>query len=666
MYKTLNKILFDRRKALSLSLALAGTIGILSAIIISPQFATTYISSDHSITMEGLKELQFYRLISLLSGSFLLLIAVLLFKLPEKYLNVLAYGVLLIGIVVYLTWFGYNTLTRTHDFRDPDTMNFVDIARNIATGRGITQSALGFNQKSFSVYDQIPMPLTTQPPLFPLSIVFFSWFGLPFAEGALLISIISYGLILLVAYRISLNVYDGRTALLSVGFLLLYDPLRKLSSVAYSEPLGMLLLLTSLWMLIEIHRSRANHLWIPAVAGLASGLTFATRYALLPLFPLGVLFFLLESRRKLRDVSLYVIGFVVPAGLVLARNIFVSGAVMPTRSTSIVGFKSNVLQTIEVISKGYTSLLKPDVQAILLIISLLALGVLLVVQRKMSAVIQSVYIKKGGYLLTLWVLGYLAFLIFTKTRVYLDPIDSRFIAPAGIVLVMLFAALIVRSTEIKSKYLICLLFIILFFLIKHELTVTIKTPVYNQDQLIASSERLRWIAQHTTERDLIIGTGIVDIPFYLNRSAVLSFQYYPENDILGYEKTMAYCNIHRKEYERIYLILQAPDYQKLEILTNQKTGPDNFEANLRHAYGSFLTDILFMNVQKYPGVTFLDRQGDTYIYTVECQGLEALAYRLNQMNKNSKVIQVFSDVASEPHIMTKGNLLQNQSLMKTT
>jgi len=619
MCKTLKKGLLEERKVVSFALTLAGILGILSATIISPEFTAKYISSDNYITTAGLKELQYYRLISLLSGILLLLIAILFFKLPEKYLKVFAYGALLMTIIVYLVLFGYNTLTRTHDFRDPDTMNFVDIARNIATGRGITQSALGFNQAHFSADDQIPMPLTAQPPLYPLSIALFSWFGLPYAGGGLLISIICYGLILLIAYRLSLEIYGVRAALLSVGCLLLYAPLYKVSRTTFSEALGILLLLTSFWILIQMYRSTTYHMWIPAMAGLTTGLSFATRYALLPLFPLGILFILIESRRKLSDLSLYIICCVVPAGLVLARNLFVSGAILPARNPSTFGFKSNALQTIEVVTGQYSNMLKPEVQATLLLLSLLILGILLAVRRKVPAAIQAVFIRKGGYLLTLWALGYLVFLVFTRTRVYIQTIDSRLIIPAGIILVLLFAALIVRATEIKTRYMICLVLIITFLMIGREILTTIKTPVYNQEQHIASSERLSWVAQHTTERDLIIGNGTVDISFYFNRPATLSFQYYPENDVLEYKKIMAYCNIHRKEYEHIYLILQTPDYRHLQALTNQETGPDNYEANLQLAFGSFLTDILFFNLEEYPCVTFLDRLSNTYIYTIECQ-----------------------------------------------
>ena len=125
-------------------------------------------------------------------------------------------------ILLYLVIFGYKSITRVDGFYDPDAMNFVDVARNLATGHGFAQSTLGFNQPRFSVDDTVPVPFTTQAPLYPLLIAFVHWTGIPFDESAVLISAICFGLVLVLAYRICLELYDDRTAILAVILLLLF------------------------------------------------------------------------------------------------------------------------------------------------------------------------------------------------------------------------------------------------------------------------------------------------------------------------------------------------------------------------------------------------------------------------------------------------------------
>lgn len=527
-------------------------------------------------------------------------------QLPHKYLvslPVVSAKALSMALVVYLMLFGYNVLTRNHDFRDPDTMNFVDVARNIVAGRGIAQSTVGFNQPHFSVDEQIPMPLTSQPPLYPLLIALFSRLGAPYAETGLLISIACYALILFLAYQLSLKLYEKRVALLAVSFLLLYAPLYSVARTTYSEPVGMTFVLLSLWMCSQVGRTATSRARVPAVAGLATGLAFASRYALLPLSAVGVAFILLESRRKLRDVTLFAMGFAAPAAFVWAHNLIVSGAIMPTPNPSTRGFRHNVRNMVTTISGEYTDFLPREIQAWALGLSLLALGAVIIVQHRGLAVLQAVFIQKRRYLLILWTVGYLAFLILQRTRTHFDPINWRLTISAGVVLVVLYAALLVKTTEIKIEHLRVFALAIVLLMIGREVWITVGTPSKGPVQYTASSERLNWVAQHTGAEDLVMGDNTVDIAFYLSRPVVLSFSPYPYTDYPEYGKVMAICHKYRNEYAHFYLVLRNRYTREVDWLV---------------AYGSFITDIVFGRLDDYPGIIFRRRLSDGYVYEVEC------------------------------------------------
>src|SRR5687768_2425355 len=64
-------------------------------------------------------------------------------------------------------------------------MNYVDIARNIAQGRGIVQSTLGFNQPHFFTSLSPAGAFTSQPPLYSLAIAVVGSLGISFADAAL-------------------------------------------------------------------------------------------------------------------------------------------------------------------------------------------------------------------------------------------------------------------------------------------------------------------------------------------------------------------------------------------------------------------------------------------------------------------------------------------------
>jgi len=99
--------------------------------------------------------------------------------------------VVIIGILFYLGLFGYNSLTRTRNFSE-DSMNYIDVARNIERGSGITQSTLGFNQPRFLSDSEFPVPLTAQPPIYPLFIALTSQTGISPENMSLIISFVSY------------------------------------------------------------------------------------------------------------------------------------------------------------------------------------------------------------------------------------------------------------------------------------------------------------------------------------------------------------------------------------------------------------------------------------------------------------------------------------------
>ena len=65
MLEIVQERLLEKRKAIRITLGIAGIAGILAAIIIDAEFATKYISSNNHITADRIKDLQYYRLISI-------------------------------------------------------------------------------------------------------------------------------------------------------------------------------------------------------------------------------------------------------------------------------------------------------------------------------------------------------------------------------------------------------------------------------------------------------------------------------------------------------------------------------------------------------------------------------------------------------------------------
>jgi len=271
---------------------------------------------------------------------------------------------IILGIVLYGCLISVNSTTRLLGFSN-DSMNYVDVARNISSGKGIVQSTLGFNQPYLFQKDSlIPSPFTSQPPLYPILISMFALPGFPHASVALVIPVMAYGFILVFAYFLSRDLYNHPTGIITVDFLLLYAPLMLIIRMAWSESLSIMLFLISLWLLVRRKKNPNNHIRIVVSfgSGIAAGLAFSTRYSMIPILVVGIIYFTIELFRDPNnfftlgvDFISYIIGFSIPAGLVLGHNLLVSNQLLPDALPSDLDFWTNLLFTTKAVFGNYYS-----------------------------------------------------------------------------------------------------------------------------------------------------------------------------------------------------------------------------------------------------------------------------------------------------------------------
>jgi hypothetical protein len=584
----------------------------------------------------------------------------------------------LVGVGLYLALFLYNSVTRTRQF-SPDSMNYVDVARNIATGRGIAQSTLGYNLiYLFSPDSTIPQPFTTQPPLYPLLIVSVSFAGITYADAALVVPVIAYAVVLLLAFLLARDLYGEGTAVVAVGFLLLYTPLSSVTRFAWSEIVSIAFLLLSLWLLVKIrssiHADRSSPLpavgasaflsahptsrlgeedgkgrrpiwqryWLIALAaGIAAGLTFSTRYALVPLFGLGIFFIVLELRghKSVFQVLLfYLPGFGIPAGFLILRNLELTGAPMPPAFASDRDFISNLSDTLWTLFGGYSPIGSSGIQAGAAAVVLIGLVLLLAFQKRLREPL-SILFGDGRYLLVLWSIGYLSFIVVLRSVSYFSPIDDRIIIPSEIPLVILFAAFCIQVFKPRIRALtkrgdrmvdpgnqssdrvpqpsavrdrvdfpLTMLYgalaLAALILSVREIGLTLNTPVYKLQEIIAGSDRLSWIARQTTDRDLIIGDDTMDVPFYLGRDAAVSFSPYPHTVFFTYPVLSQFADRNCARYQHLYLILRS---------YSEWTYKDQL-----HLFGRFISDLKFGNAGSYPRVKPVTVLSDAFVFQVTC------------------------------------------------
>ncbi len=278
------------------------------------------------------------------------------------------------------------------------------MARNVSRGLGLTQPALGFNQPRWAVDTPLPAPLTAQPPLYVLSIAALSAIVPSHADAALLVAALCYGGILVVGCRLAADLYGLAAGWLALPLLLLHRPLYHVAGFAWSEALGILLVLLSLLLLGRAGREgrRTTLFWLGA--GLCAGLAFATRYLLLAAV-VGAAPLLPRIRRQTMPFVAYALGLVPPVAIVVGRNLALTGTLMGTEpNPSLLGLNANLEAALRTVLGSFFGD-APQALAAMALLTVAAVAVaLLALRRELVGFVRG----QGVWLLGGWCLACLA------------------------------------------------------------------------------------------------------------------------------------------------------------------------------------------------------------------------------------------------------------------
>lgn len=495
-------------------------------------------------------------------------------------------------LTLYAGLFGYRAMTRVEAYHT-DLMNYIDVAKHIKTNSGIVQSTLGFNQPNFSVENDIPSYFVNQPPLYPIVIALASYPGWNETSTAFILTSFCYAIVLFLSYLLAAKIYDPRVAMLSVILLVFYEPLRHVVDFGLSEPLACIWMLLSLYMLLDVRAH--THLGKTLLIGCIAGLALATRYAFLPLVIAETLF-LLMTRTGWRQILTYILGFSIPAGLIFGRNFIVSGHLITSPNPSPENFFFNLYNAVRGLLGEYSTFWPEAFSATVWALILLFITLFLCIKIGRKAISELVFTPARSILL-IWPILYVLFLVLQRSVVFFDQIDMRLIMPAGVTLIILWAALFLRAFPLQKKTVLILFLIAILAASSWEIAKIIRQPIYQREFAISHSGILSWISHNTTKDDLIIGNGTVEIPFVFSYPDAISFSYYPDTEYVDEEKIQNFLNKHPAKYKHIYLIFR----------TSFDQGRD---------FGPFIEQLTSNPNSKEPKIHFIQKFNDGYIFEI--------------------------------------------------
>jgi hypothetical protein len=506
----------------------------------------------------------------------------------------------LVWALGFMALFSWLSIAR-YRYLTADSLNYVEVARNIAAGRGLVQHAVGFNNPKIEPNVKIPAPFTQQGPVYPLAIAALARLAIPPTTAALVISTLGFGASVLLLAWIAARLYDRATAGLVALLAVAYGPLWMSARFAWSETLGVALVLGAL-LATMFALSDRRPLFFAGLSGLLCGTAFATRFAFVPLIVATAGALAIWSPQRARALICHVSAAAVVAAPVVWRNIAATGSFAPPKMPSDKNVFANLVDVYEAMF-GRVIPGPPRIYAPIML-SLVALLAAAAWYRRKNAPRPEPALSYH-FLPLAWVLGYLVFLVYTRSQRFFDPIGWRLILPAGVVALIWLGRAFVVAVGGRPDVLRAATVVLAIYASAREVRAIYFKPINMAvPPALAETERLRWVARNASTRDLIIGNQTYDIPYYLPRRPVINYSPYPYSVQPGYADILTLSHHRCKEYERLLLVLHVPAKKE--------------HAAFRNQYGEFFSDLAGHGFGRYPRLIPMVFLKDARVFRIQC------------------------------------------------
>lgn len=324
----------------------------------------------------------------------------------------------------------------------PDSIGYLAATRSLLAGKGV----LWYKGD----------PIDIWPPLYPVILAIVNKvFGVDFLASVHVINAIFFGLIVYLSGILFFNylVCIPSLAILGSIYVLLSNSLFSVSVMAWSEPVFILCVLLFI-LSIDAYLEKGDRTAF-LILTLSAMLACLTRYIGVTLIMSGIASILILGKTSLRNKltfsSIFAFISAFPLGLWLIRNYLVGGTIAGYREPSKYTVFDNINFTLEAIIRWFlpgrlVSLLSGDY---LLVISVGFVGLLCILFISYRSKI-TVDINRLVPI-ALFTTIYLAFLIYTATKIAFEQIENRYVSPVFILVVLISLLLIETLWEVLKK-----------------------------------------------------------------------------------------------------------------------------------------------------------------------------------------------------------------------
>ncbi len=385
-----------------------------------------------------------------------------------------------------------------------DSTQYIRAGENIYSGRGLN---LGYPP---GIY-----PMVSWPPLYPIMIAALMHLHISAEGAARMIPIMSFALSMFPIFFLGRLIGGNFTACIACLISLVFTPLLRVTSFAWTEMIYIFLSLMMIWALI-IFCSTDNKFMLYASA-ISTSLALLTRYIGITLFAVGLITIALKAdliKNRVNNILIFSFISLTPISIWIYRNILLTGTPFGGRSSSPDGFLYNIDLTVRTILKDFFAAILPEQDSAYIMATIIILCAIIILEYKVT----SFEYHNRIHIFIIYTIIYLTTLNIMASITDFDPISYRLTSPVyPFILLMLISFIYIifnhiKNISIKRRFLgaIILFFSIIFIMQLNSSADYFQTSKiglgYNSPSWKNSSE-LSWLSNNPLPDNAIIYTN---------------------------------------------------------------------------------------------------------------------------------------------------------------